>query len=91
MFELLLGSSVNYLYWDQEGSDIINRLRLRQRGHHFTDDIFKCIFLNEDILIVIEISVKFVPKGPINNIPTLDQTMALCEQGNKPLSEPMIA
>ena len=32
------------------------------------DDIFKCIFLNENIWISIRISVKFVPKGPINNI-----------------------
>ena len=43
---------------------------LRQNGHHFAD-IFKCIFLNENALIQIKISLKFVPKGPINNIPAL--------------------
>ena len=40
-------------------------------GRHFPDDIFKCIFLNENILISIKISLKFVPTGQINNIPAL--------------------
>ena len=31
-------------------------LRLRQNGHHFTDDIFNCIFLNENVWISIKIS-----------------------------------
>ena len=43
-------------------------LRLRQSGHHFADDIFECIFLNAHLWIVIKISLKFVPKGQINNI-----------------------
>ena len=34
--------------------------------------IFKCIFFNENIWISIEISLKFVPKGPIKNIPALN-------------------
>ena len=49
----------------------INTLSPRQNGHHFSDDIFKCIFLNENVWIPIEISLKFVPKGPIDNIPAL--------------------
>ena len=52
-------------------SGIINTLRPRQDGRHFPDDIFKCIFLNENVLISIKISLKFVPKGQINNIPAL--------------------
>ena len=36
-------------------------------------------------------SLKFVPKGPINNIPTLVQKMAWRRPGDKPLSEPMMA
>ena len=35
-------------------------------------------------------SLKFVPKGPINNIPALVQIMAWCWPGDKPLSEPMM-
>ena len=53
-------------------------------------DIFKCIFLNENVWISIKISLKFVPKGPINNIPSLVQIMAWRCPGNKPLSEAMM-
>ena len=35
------------------------------------DDIFKYIFLNEKFQILIEISLKFVFKAPINNNPML--------------------
>ena len=31
------------------------------------DYIFKCIFLNENVWILIKISLNFVPKGPIDN------------------------
>ena len=54
----------------------INTLRPRQNGRRFLDDIFKCIFLNENIWISIKISLRFVLKGPINNIPALVQIMA---------------
>ena len=69
---------------------MIITLRLRQNGCHFTDDIFKCIFLNENVSIAIKISLKFVPKGPINNIPALVQIMAWRHPGDKSLSEPMM-
>ena len=39
----------------------------RQNGPHFVDDIFKRIFLNEKVWILIYISLKFVPEGPIVN------------------------
>ena len=68
----------------------LNTLRPRQNGRHFPDDIFKWIFLNENVWISINISLKFVPKGPINNIPTLVQVMAWRRPGDKPLSEPMM-
>ena len=65
-------------------------LRPRQDGWHFADDIFKCVFLNEYTWIAINISLKFVPKGPINNIPSLVLIMAWRRPGDKPLSEPMM-
>ena len=68
----------------------VNTLRPRQNGPHFPDDIFKWIFLNEIVWILISISLKFVPRGPINNIPTLVQVMAWRRPGDKPLSEPMM-
>ena len=70
--------------------NMLNNLRPRQNGRHFADDIFKRIFLNENIWIPIKISLKFVPKGSINNIPALVQIMAWCRPGDKPLSEPMM-
>ena len=54
------------------------------------DDIFNCIFLNEKVRILIKISLKFVPKGLINNIQALVQIMAWRRIGDKPLSEPML-
>ena len=68
----------------------INTLRPRQNGRRFADDTFKRIFLNENVRISIEISLKFVPKGPINNIPALVQIMAWRRSGDKPLSKPMM-
>ena len=52
---------------------------------HFPDNIFKCIFLNKNIWILIKISLKFVPKGPINNIPALE-IIAWHRPGNKPVA-----
>ena len=38
----------------------------------------------------INMSLEFVPRGPINNIPTLVQVMAWRRPGDKPLSEPVM-
>ena len=65
-------------------------LRSRQNGRHFADNIFKCILLNENVWIPIKISLNFVTKGPINNIPSLVQIMVWRRPGAKPLSEPMM-
>ena len=68
----------------------VNKLGPRQNGCHLADDIFKCIFLNENVWIFIKISLKFVRKGPINNIPALVQIMAWRRPGDKQLSEAMM-
>ena len=68
----------------------LNTLRPRPNGHHFADDIFKGIFLDENIWIPVKISLKFVPKGAINNIPALVQMMAWRRSGDRPLSETMV-
>ena len=65
-------------------------LRLRQNGRHFPDDILKFIFLDENIWISINISLKVVLYGPINNIPALVQIMAWCRSGAMPLPEPVM-
>ena len=79
-----------YIPWNMHNACGFNSLRPRQNGQHFAGDIFKCIFLNKNVWIPIEISLKLVPKGPINNIPALVKIMAWRRPGNKPLSEPMM-
>ena len=79
---------------DQRGGhhtdNSFNTLRPRQNGRRYPDDFFKCIFLNENICIPINISLKFVPVGQINNIPSLVQIRAWRRPGDKPLFEPMM-
>ena len=48
------------------------------------------IFMSENFCILIKISLKFIPKGPINNNPALVQIMAWHRIGDKPLTEPML-
>ena len=65
----------------------VNTLRPRQNGSHFPDDIFNFVFFNLNVWMLIKISLKFVPKGLINNIPALVQIMAWRQPDDKPLSE----
>ena len=69
---------------------LFTHLPLDKMGAILADDIFKRIFLNDNVRISIEISLKFVPKGSINNKPGLVQVMAWCCTGNKPLPEAML-
>ena len=71
-------------------SSTFNTLRPRQDGRHFPDDTFKRIFMNENVRISINISLKFVSMSLINNIPALVQLMAWHRPGDKPLSEAMM-
>ena len=65
-------------------TSMLNTFRPRQNGRQFADDSFKRILLNENIRIAMKISLKFIPKGPINNIPAFVQIIYLS------LSEPMM-
>ena len=42
-----------------------------QNGHHFANNIFRCIFVNVKFCILIKVSLGFVPRGTIDNNPTL--------------------
>ena len=46
----------SHMYLEQA----LNTLRPKQNGRHFTDDTFKCIFLNENKWISLELSLRFV-------------------------------
>ena len=75
---------------NRDKDNFINSSPPAQNGNHFADDVLTCIFLNENVWISIKTSMKFVPKGLINNIPALVQIMAWHRPGDKPLSEPML-
>ena len=53
-----------------EGKDVFlyssNTLRPKQNGWYFADDTWKWIFFNKEVWIMMMISLKFVPEGPIN-------------------------
>ena len=44
----------------------LTHLPLDKMAAILADNIFKCIFLNEKFCILIKISLKFIPKGPIS-------------------------
>ena len=75
----------------ESSKSAFNSLRPRRSRRHLADEIFKRIFLKENVRISIKISLKFVPRSPIDNMPALFQIMAWRRPGDKPLSEPMMA
>ena len=83
---------MNYIY---TGHALPCFLKSRPRGReknrrHFADDIFWCIFFNENVWISILISLKCILKEPISNTPALVEIMARRRSGDKPLFEPMM-
>ena len=69
----------------------LNTLRPWQNGRHFADKIFKSIFLNENVWILTNISLKFVPRGLIDNKSAIVQVMDWRWTGNKALPEAVFA
>ena len=76
---------IAFRHWQQ-----LNTLKPRQNARHFPDNNFQRIFLNENVRISIQISLKFVPRGPIDNKPALVRVMACRRTGDKPLSQTML-
>ena len=58
------------------GLNVLTHFPLNKMVASLTDNIFKCIFLNENHIIPIQISLKFIPRSPIDNKPALVQVMA---------------
>ena len=54
----------------------INTLSSEENGCHVADGILKCIFFNESHYLLNHISLKFVPKDPVNTKSALVQVMA---------------
>ena len=68
----------------------LNSVEAKAKWPPFFRIQFPTHFVNENVWILIKISLKFVPKGQINNIVALVQIMALRWPGDKPLSEPIM-
>ena len=66
---------------------VLTDLPLDKMAAILADDNFKCIFFNENDRIFIRISLKFVPRSPIDTKPALVQVMAWRRTGDKPLPE----
>ena len=79
---------VTFLFAPQ--CDTLTHLPLDKIAAILADDIFKHIFFNKNIRISIQVSLKFVPKGLIDNTSALVQVMAWHTAGYKPLPEAMI-
>ena len=87
---VMMGSNCQSWPWNGDRTSHFNSFPPGQDGRHFADNIFRCIFLNKNCVCVCRISLKFFPKGPIDNNPALVQIMAWCHTGDKPLSETML-
>ena len=68
----------------------VTHLPLDKMAANLADNIFRCIFMNEKFCFSIWISLKFVPRGQIDNWSALIQVMACRWTGNKPLPEPRL-
>ena len=80
-------NSMRYGYKMNIKNRWVNTLRLKWNEQHLTDYIFKGIFFNENVWTSSKISLKFVPKGPINSNLTLVQIMTCHRLGDKSLLE----
>ena len=64
--------------------------RLTQKWTPFRRQCFQMHFLEWKCMNFAKISLKFVPKVPVNNIPALVHILAWRRSGDKPLSELMM-
>ena len=80
---LLINKSLEINHW-------LTHLPLDKMSVILAGGNFKCIFFIEKDRNHIQISLKFVPKCPIDNKPAMFQVMAWRRAGDKPLPEPML-
>ena len=69
----------------------LNIMTSKQNGHHFTNDIFKWIFFNDDYLTLIKISLQYVPLCLIDNVAAPVHIMAWHQTDDKQLPDPKMA
>ena len=67
LHELWSYVSLALTYWEFHNNFAFNMLKPEQNGRHFTDDISRCISLNENDCILIPVSLKTVSMVSVNN------------------------
>ena len=72
--------------WKDVSYSSLTHLSLNKMAAILPDNIFNCIFLDENVWILLKISLKFVPKVRNNDIPALVQIVAWRRPSDKPLS-----
>ena len=65
-------------------------MRSEQSVFHFADGIFKCIFFNDNVYILGQVSLNFVAAVSIHNKSAFFQVMTWHQTGDKPLPESML-
>ena len=60
-FKCSVGIDIN-INTDYLQTLVISTLKPKQNGRHLSDDIFKCIFLNEDVWIFVKIHCNLCPR-----------------------------
>ena len=65
------------------GDQWVNTLRPEQNDHHFAYNILKCILLNHNDCILIQISLKFVNGSPVDEF-IIGLDIDFAAEGNKP-------
>ena len=83
-------TSHNLSHMTSQGHNELTLLPLDKMASILANHIFTWIFLNENDRIQIQISLRFVPRSPLDSKPAVIQVMARHRTGDKPLSEPMM-
>ena len=81
---------INYNVIQISSYNILSHPHLEKTATILADDISKWIFVNENGRNPTQFSLKFIPKSPVDNKPTLFQVIAWRRTGDKPLPEPMM-
>ena len=93
MFENLMKTHPGPLFSDRSADmagQHLTYLPLDKMAAILADDIFNCIFLSENVKILIQISLKYVSRSPIDNTPAMVYVMAWHQTSDKPFPGPML-
>ena len=83
MYSLVMCQTSVRLENDTFCNRCVNKFDAETKSCNFADNIFKVILFNGNYCVLIQISLKFDPKGPMDSTPLWVQIMAWCSTGYK--------